>query len=270
MPRKNLHVSTEKPARRTPKSARSAPVHSAPADPAAADRKKTSPSPGRRLFLGDGALPYDAIAACRALVRADPELGRWMKEAGPFALKVHRPATTFAALAESIVYQQLTGKAAATIFARVLGLFPGRRALRAADVAAATDELLRSAGLSRAKSAAMRDLAEKTLSKAVPSLQRLARMHDREIIDALIPIRGIGPWTVQMLLIFKLGRPDVLPVDDYAIRKGFARIFGLQTLPTTREVAARGELWRPYRSVASWYLWHANSAPPSERMLRDV
>jgi O-6-methylguanine DNA methyltransferase len=216
--------------------------------------------PARRLFRGEGELPFDAAAAVRALRRADPELGAWMSKVGPLGLAVDRPASTFAALAEAIVYQQLTGKAAATIFGRVRGLFPGRRALRPEDVAAASDATLRSAGLSRAKTAALRDLAEKTLAGEVPTLARLARMDEDAILAALLPIRGIGRWTVEMLLMFKLGRPDVLPVGDYGVRKGFGKLFAGGALPAPAEVGARGERWRPYRTAASWYLWRAAEA----------
>jgi methylated-DNA-[protein]-cysteine S-methyltransferase len=212
---------------------------------------------GRRFFDGDGALPFDRAQARRTLARADRELSAWMKQVGPLRLQIHRPSSTFAALAESIVYQQLNGRAAATIFARVTALFGKRSRLSAEDVAAASDERLRSAGLSRAKAAALRDLADKTLAGEVPSLARLAHMEDEAIVDALTPIRGIGRWTVQMLLMFKLGRPDVLPIDDYGLRKGFARVFGLDDLPKPAEVAARGERWRPFRTAASWYLWRA-------------
>ncbi len=218
-------------------------------------------APGRRFADGDGDLPFDREAAVRALRRADPELGAWMKEVGPLRLELHKPASTFAALAESIVYQQLTGKAAATIFGRVRGLFPGKRALSAEDVAAASDERLRSAGLSRAKTAALRDLAAKTLAGEVPTLARLAKMDDEAIVDALTPVRGIGRWTVEMLLMFKLGRPDVLPVGDYGLRKGFQRVFGGKDLPAPAAITERGERWRPYRTAASWYLWRAADGP---------
>lgn len=211
---------------------------------------------GRRFFDGDGALPFDRQQAQRALGRADRELAAWMKRAGPLRLQIHRPSSTFAALVESIVYQQLSGKAAATIYARVKALFGGR-APRPADIATASDARLRSAGLSGAKTAALRDLADHALAGRVPSLARMAGMSDEAIVEALTPIRGIGRWTVQMLLIFKLGRADVLPSDDYAIRKGFARVFGLDELPTPAAVTDRGERWRPYRSAASWYLWRA-------------
>jgi DNA-3-methyladenine glycosylase II len=162
----------------------------------------------------------------------------------------------FEALAEAIVYQQLTGKAAATILGRVKTVAGGKR-LKPDAVLAATDEVLRGAGLSRAKLAALRDLADKTNSGVVPSLAALKRLHDDAIVERLTSIRGVGRWTVEMLLIFRLGRPDVLPVADYGIRKGFARAFGLADFPAPRDVALRGERWRPHRTVASWYLWRA-------------
>jgi DNA-3-methyladenine glycosylase II len=121
---------------------------------------------------------------------------------------------------------------------------------------------LRGAGLSRAKVAAIKDLAAKTLDGTVPTMARLRRMPDTEIVERLTSIRGIGQWTVEMLLIFRLGRPDVLPASDYGVRKGFARAFGLNgPLPTPKEVIARGERWRPYRTMASWYLWRALELP---------
>lgn len=162
----------------------------------------------------------------------------------------------FEALAEAIVYQQLTGKAAATIFGRVKAAV-GEKRLKPEALLAAPDEALRGAGLSRAKLAALKDLADKTKAGVVPSLTVLKRLSDEAIVERLTSIRGVGRWTVEMLLIFKLGRPDVLPVGDYGIRKGFARTFGLAELPTPRDVAARGERWRPHRTVASWYLWRA-------------
>jgi 3-methyladenine DNA glycosylase/8-oxoguanine DNA glycosylase len=123
------------------------------------------------------------------------------------------------------------------------------------------DSVLRQAGLSRSKLAAIRDLAEKTLAGQVPTLPQLRRMSDEEIIEKLIPIRGVGRWTVEMLLIFRLGRPDVLPITDYGVRKGFGRVFQRGKLPTSSQLVRRGERWRPYRSVASWYLWRALDLP---------
>jgi 3-methyladenine DNA glycosylase/8-oxoguanine DNA glycosylase len=164
--------------------------------------------------------------------------------------------SAFDSLSESIVYQQLTGKAAATIFERVRDLFPDRR-FGPSDILATPDDVLRSAGLSRAKAKALRDLAQKTVDGAVPEVGRLRRMSDDQIVDALTPIRGIGRWTVEMMLIFRLGRPDVLPVDDYGVRKGYAALHGLSALPTPKQLAQCGERWRPFRSVAAWYLWRA-------------
>jgi len=216
-----------------------------------------APVAGQPLFGGDRPLPFDAARAQRALRKADPELGALMKRVGPFRLCLKKPQSAFAALGEAIVYQQLTGKAAGTIFRRVLALYPRRRALRPEDVAATPDDQLRSAGLSRAKTAALRDLAEKTLTGQVPTLRRLRRMDDEAIIDALTGVRGIGRWTVEMLLIFQLGRPDVLACGDWGLRKGFARLLGVDEVPSARELGEYGKRWRPYRTVASWYLWRA-------------
>ena len=163
----------------------------------------------------------------------------------------------FDALAESIAYQQLNGKAAATIFGRVRALYPKAKWLDPEKVLATADEKLRAAGLSRAKTAAIKDLAAKTIDGAVPSGRALLRMSDDEIIARLTQVRGIGRWTVEMLLLFDLGRPDVWPVDDYGVRKGFAKTFGKRKLPTPKQLMKIGEKWRPYRSVAAWYFWRA-------------
>jgi 3-methyladenine DNA glycosylase/8-oxoguanine DNA glycosylase len=167
----------------------------------------------------------------------------------------------FDALAESIAYQQLTGKAAATIFGRVRALYPKRKWLDPKQLLATPDEALRAAGLSRAKTAALKDLAAKTIDGTVPSGRALLRMTDDEIITRLTTVRGIGRWTVEMLLLFNLGRPDVWPVDDYGVRKGFAKTFRRRELPTPKQLMKLGEKWRPYRSVAAWYFWRALDAP---------
>jgi DNA-3-methyladenine glycosylase II len=163
----------------------------------------------------------------------------------------------FDALAESIAYQQLSGKAAATIFGRVRALYPKRKWLDPEQLLATPDETLRAAGLSRAKIAALKDLAAKTMDGTVPSGRALIRMNDDEIIARLTTVRGIGRWTVEMLLLFDLGRPDVWPVDDYGVRKGFAKTFGRRKLPTPKQLIKFGEKWRPFRSVAAWYFWRA-------------
>ena len=170
------------------------------------------------------------------------------------------PAVTirpFDALAESIAYQQLSGKAAATIFGRVRALYPKRKWLDPEQLLATPDETLRAAGLSRAKTAALKDLAAKTIDGTVPTGRALIRMSDDEIITRLTAVRGIGRWTVEMLLLFDLGRPDVWPVDDYGVRKGFAKTFGRRQLPTPKQLMKFGEKWRPYRSMAAWYFWRA-------------
>jgi DNA-3-methyladenine glycosylase II len=167
----------------------------------------------------------------------------------------------FDALAESIAYQQLSGKAAATIFGRVRALYPKRKWLDPEQLLATSDETLRAAGLSRAKTAALKDLAAKTIDGTVPSGRVLIRMTDDEIITRLTTVRGIGRWTVEMLLLFDLGRLDVWPVDDYGVRKGFAKTFGRRKLPTPKQLMKFGEKWRPYRSVAAWYFWRALDAP---------
>ena len=172
--------------------------------------------------------------------------------------KLMRP---FDALAESIAYQQLSGKAAATIWGRVRQIFPGKKYLDPGLVVKTPDELFRAAGLSRSKVAALKDLAAKTLDGTVPTARELGRMHDEEIIERLIKVRGIGRWTVEMLLLFDLGRADVWPVTDYGVRKGFARTFRKRKLPTPKELMKFGEKWRPYRSVAAWYFWRALDAP---------
>ena len=208
------------------------------------------------LFHGGDKLPYDGRAAVRALKKADPALGRLIERVGPFRLQLRGLHTTFEALAQSIVYQQLSGKAAATILGRVKALFPEER-LAPAHLLQLDETALRAAGLSGNKQRAMRDLAEKTLGGLVPDVEHLAGLGDDEIVERLTQVRGIGRWTVEMMLIFRLGRPDVLPVDDLGVRKGFQIAYRKRALPTPTELARRGEAWRPYRSVASWYFWRA-------------
>ena len=165
--------------------------------------------------------------------------------------------TPFATLLRSIVYQQLSGKAAGSIHRRLLDLFPGRRP-SARALLALDDTELRAAGLSRSKVLSVRDLATKAAARKIPSRRALDAMDDEAIIERLIEIRGIGRWTVEMLLIFTLDRPDVLPVTDLGIRRGFMVCRGAGELPEPAELLAHGEIWRPYRSVASWYLWRAS------------
>jgi DNA-3-methyladenine glycosylase II len=208
-------------------------------------------------------LCYEPEEAVRHLSSADATLAALMGRAGPFAIEIRKLHDPFEALARNIVFQQLHGNAAAAIHQRVLDLFGGGR-LRPADIIGAPEETLRGAGLSGAKLAALKDLAAKTVDGTVPTLARLRRMSDEEIVERLTRVRGIGRWTVEMLLMFRLGRPDVLPVGDFAVRKGFALAYGLKESPKPKELAEYGERWRPYRSVASWYMWRAVELPPDE------
>ncbi|MDT4953267.1 MAG: DNA-3-methyladenine glycosylase [Acidobacteriota bacterium] len=204
---------------------------------------------------------YDPEEAVQYLSSIDSTLARLIERAGPFNMAIRRMHNPFEALARNIVYQQLHGNAAAAIHQRVLSLF-GKKRLHPQDILNASEERLRSAGLSGAKLAALKDLAAKTLDGTVPTLARLRRMGDEEIIEHLTEVRGIGRWTVEMLLMFRLGRPDVLPVGDFAVRKGFSLAYGLEEMPKPKELSAYGERWRPFRSVASWYMWRACELPP--------
>jgi 3-methyladenine DNA glycosylase/8-oxoguanine DNA glycosylase len=202
-------------------------------------------------------LGYDPELACRHLSEADPRLGALIARHGAFTMRPEPTQSLFAALVESIVYQQLSGKAAETILGRVIAIYRSRRCPRPADILATPVERLRAAGLSAAKAAAVKDLATRTLDGTVPTMARVRRMSDEEIIERLTTVRGVGRWTVEMLLLFRLGRPDVLPLGDLGVRKGFARAFNRRVLRDPMVLHRRAERWRPYRSVASWYLWRA-------------
>jgi 3-methyladenine DNA glycosylase/8-oxoguanine DNA glycosylase len=209
-------------------------------------------------------LSFDLSIAEAHIRTADPKLAAMIDLHGPCRIDPDGLMSPFAALVRSIAYQQLTGKAAATIHGRVLTLYRPRRHPRPEDVLATADDRLRGAGLSRAKILAVKDLAAKTLDGTVPTLARLKRLDDEEIVERLSSVRGVGRWTVEMLLIFRLGRPDVLPATDYGVRKGFQRTFRTRGLPSPAQVLKRGERWRPYRSIASWYLWRSLEKPPAD------
>jgi DNA-3-methyladenine glycosylase II len=208
---------------------------------------------GRR---SDG-LEYDPEVARQYLTQADLQLGNLIGQVGEFTMRPRVTHSLFVTLLRSIVYQQLSGKAAATILGRVIRLSAPRRFPTPRDLLELPPERLRQAGLSTAKTAAVRDLAARTLDGTVPSLASIRRLEDEEIIERLTLVRGIGRWTVEMLLIFRLGRPDVLPIADLGVRKGFGRVFRKGKLPEPSLVLRRGERWRPYRSVATWYLYRA-------------
>ncbi len=203
------------------------------------------------------ALDYDPHIALARLRRVDRTLASVIRQAGPFTLRPEKMQSPFQALFRAIVYQQLSGKAAATIFGRVMLHFPTQRGFTPQAVLEIPDARFRAAGMSLAKIAAVKDLAAKTLDRTVPSLARMTKMSDEEIISRLVQVRGVGVWTVEMLLMFRLGRADILPVNDLGIRKGFMLTYGNDVLPTPSELLEHGERWRPYRSVASWYLWRA-------------
>ncbi len=204
-------------------------------------------------------MPYDLDDATDHLAASDPAMASLIEFVGPCRLVIGHMDSPFQALLRAIVYQQLSGKAAGTIHRRLLDRFPGEHP-DPEELLATPPEELRAAGLSRAKAAAAHDLAARTLDGTVPDFGTLEAMADAEIVQRLTAVRGVGPWTAEMLLIFQLGRPDVLPLADLGVRKGAARLYGLSDLPTPKELAAAGETWRPYRSVASWYLWRAADA----------
>jgi 3-methyladenine DNA glycosylase/8-oxoguanine DNA glycosylase len=206
-------------------------------------------------------LGFEPAAAVEHLRAADASLARVIDVVGPFRLQLIEAPSIFAALAQAIIYQQLNGKAAAAIFARFLALFPGANPT-AEQVLAASEDELRSAGLSRSKLLSLRDLAGKTVGAEIPTLAEIRRMEDQAIIESLTHVRGIGRWTVEMLLIFRLGRPDVLPADDYGIRKGFALAYDRGELPARKDVETYGVRWKPYRTAASWYLWRLVEQAP--------
>ena len=209
------------------------------------------------LFEGDGVFGFDPDAAVAHLCKADPVLAKLIDEVGAFRMRLRGARSIFAALAEAIVYQQLNGKAAASIFARVCALFPVAQGLNPELILRTSDARLRAAGLSTNKLLSIRDLARKTIDGDIPTLAQAHRMDDEELIDRLTQVRGIGRWTVEMLLISRLGRPDIWPVDDYGIRAGFAALHRKRKLPAPKDLIKAGAKWKPYRSVASWYLWRA-------------
>ena len=195
-------------------------------------------------------------AALTHIRKKDKTMARLIERVGPFKID-RKPTDPYPALVRSIVHQQLSTKAAASIHRRLLGLFPGEVLPPPAQLASTDVATLRSAGLSRSKVAALHDLAAKVEAGLIPDARRIRRMSDDDIVEILTTIRGIGRWSVEMYLIFNLQRPDVLPANDFGVRKGFAKVYRLSELPTPAEILAFGERWRPYRTLPSWYLWRA-------------
>lgn len=202
------------------------------------------------------AFAFDPVAAVAHLRHADPRLGPIIDGAGPFAMELKRAPSTFAALAEAIVYQQLSNKAAATIFSRLCSHCPrGLPGLTAERLLALPEAQIRACGISRPKLRSLRDLAERTVRGEIPTLSATRRMADPEIVERLVAVHGIGRWSAEMFLMFTLGRPDVLPLGDHSLRKAYAGAFRKRALPSAAAIERHAEKWRPYRTVASWYLW---------------
>jgi DNA-3-methyladenine glycosylase II len=218
-----------------------------PATATALAKKKKKPKP----------YPFNHLAAVRHLRRCDAKFEDLIARVGRFRMELDTHPTPYEALLEAIVYQQLNGKAAATIFGRVKEHVGAGNIPTPEQILAASDATLRGAGLSRQKLAAIRDLAQKTAEGIVPSMEEVQHLGDEEIVTRLTAVRGVGVWTVHMMLIFRLGRPDVLPTLDYGVQQGFKLAYRKRKLPKPKELLAFGERWKPYRSVASWYLWQA-------------
>ncbi len=206
----------------------------------------------------------------RHLSRIDPVMKRTIAEIGPYGLVLRVGRSPFESLTRAIAYQQLHGKAAESILKRFIALFPGRRFPLPTEVLAAKPEMIRSAGFSYAKIAALRDLAVKTIDGTVPTSRVIRLLDDETIIQRLTAVRGIGQWTVEMLLIFHLGRPDVLPVDDFGVRNGFRLLYGLDEMPTPQDLGRYGARWKPYRTAAAWYLWRASEGAKAPRPAKPI
>jgi len=201
-------------------------------------------------------LRYNRRQAVEYLCEHCESLGRFIDAHGRLGLKVRLEYDLFNALSRAIVYQQLSGKAAGTIHGRFAGLFEDEIP-EAAQAGALSMEQLRSVGLSRNKALAIQDLSEKTLDGSLPGMRRMARMDDAELIENLCNVRGVGPWTAQMLLIFNLGRPDVMPATDLGVQKGVQAVYRMRALPSPEQVLRKTRNLSPYRSAASWYFWRA-------------
>ena len=199
-------------------------------------------------------------AALEHLAAADPVMARLIRETGACQLAPEPWRSPFQSLVQAVAHQQLNGTAADTILTRFKKLFPGRRFPRPEDLAAIADEQIRACGFSGAKVRAIRDIADKTVAGVVPSARQIKKMGDGEIIARLTEVRGVGRWTVEMLLIFQLGRPDVLPADDFGVRNGFRLAYKKRALPKPKDLLKFGERWRPHATTAAWYLWRAADA----------
>jgi 3-methyladenine DNA glycosylase/8-oxoguanine DNA glycosylase len=213
-------------------------------------------------------LPFDHVEAHAYLSKIDKHLARLIARVGGFRFKLDECDSVYESLLEAIMHQSIAGKAAQAIFARIKALGTNGNCPTPEELLRVPPRKLRTAGLSKAKVAAVRDLAQKTIDGVVPTLEAAGKMSDQELVDRLISVRGIGAWTVEMFLIFRLGRADVLPIHDYGVQKGYAITYRKRKIPKPKELLKFGERWRPYRSVASWYMWRAvQLAGPSARKI---
>src|SRR3989475_6470097 len=202
-------------------------------------------------------LPFDLSAAMNHLTAKDQKLAELIANTLPFQMDADPLQSPYEALLEAIAYQSISGKAAATIFGRIKALSSTGRAPTPQEMLKLRKPVLRKAGLSGAKILAMKDLAQKTIEGIVPSFEEAVKLSDEELVERLVSVRGIGAWTVEMFLIFRLGRPDVFPIHDLGVKKGWSITYGKKHMPKPKELLAFGERWRPYRTVASWYMWRA-------------
>ena len=213
--------------------------------------------------------PFKPAKAVAHLKAADPRLAAIIDTVGPFRMELKHSRSLFGALAEAIVYQQLSNKAAATIYGRVEALYPDAPdGFTPRHILKTPDEALRGCGLSRAKVLAVQDLARRVEEGELPTLDVAQDIPDAELIERLVTVRGIGRWSAEMFLMFRLGRPDVLPLDDYSLRKAYAKAFRKRVLPSPKELEKAGQKWRPYRTVASWYLWRVLDLPSADGATR--
>jgi DNA-3-methyladenine glycosylase II len=202
------------------------------------------------------ALAFD-LAAAHTHLSQDEKLAELISATVQFALDESAANSPYEALLEAIAYQSISGKAAATIYARVKALSGTDKPPTPEQMLKLRKPALRNAGLSGAKVLAMKDLAQKTIEGVVPTREQALTMSDEDLVERLVSVRGIGAWTVEIFLMFNLGRPDVLPIHDLGVKKGWSVAYGKKHMPTPKQLLAFGERWRPYRSVASWYMWRA-------------
>src|SRR5450432_3514571 len=199
-------------------------------------------------------------AAHKHLSKRDPVLRRLIREHGKCALTPEMRRSPFQSLVQAVAHQQLNGTAANTILTRFKKLFPGRKFPKPEDLAKISDAQIRACGFSFAKIKSIRDIAEKALSGVIPTSRQIVKLSDDEIVARLTEVRGVGRWTVEMLLIFQLGRLDVLPVDDFGVRSGFRVAYKMREMPKPKALLAFGEKWKPHRTTAAWFLWRTADA----------